>query len=93
MTGVTKQNLHIPEPFLQKHLEELNRVLREITDGRDDITLPEYRGALVRTVARLGWIDGVTADDVGDLPPGVVTAISDTVQNTIAEAQKIPKGF
>ena len=53
---------------------------------------PEYNGDVLRAALGVGLItgDGMTAEDVDDMHPGVVAKIADLIDDALGEAGEIP---
>jgi hypothetical protein len=50
----------------------------------------EVNGAIVRVLARLGWLEGVEETDVPEMKPAVVMFIAAEFSRIVAEAYAIP---
>lgn len=75
--------------ILQRDVEAFYRQLRELR-GDGTMTTTEFAGNVVRAAAAVGFIDGLAAEDVGGLRPGVVNQLSSTVQERLVEASQVP---
>lgn len=80
--------IQFPEPFLQKHLEEFQRVNQQL--GGESKLLAFVRRAAVQAGIKLGWIQGVSAGDVGELSPGAVRWASLEILDFVRRVQEIP---
>ena len=78
----------LPE-FLQRDIEAFYAMLRKLNgDGkRSNI---EYNGNVVRTAAKLGWLDGVEEKDVGGMRPNVVNWLASELSTAVSAAFDIP---
>jgi len=81
--------LKIPDPFLQKHLEEFQINLQDYS-ANIDTPLAVYRGCVVKAAIQSGWIDA-DVNDVSEMLPGEVVDISERIHKAVTEAQEIPK--
>lgn len=79
--------LKIPDPFLQKHLEEFQIAINDYSVGVDT-PLAVYRGCVVKAAISCGWLEDV---DVGEMLPAEVIELSSEIQETVREATNIPK--
>jgi len=78
----------LPE-FLQRDIEAFYATLRKLNgDGKQSHI--EYNGNVVRTAAKLGWLDGVEEKDVGGMPPYVVNWLSSELSTAVTAAFDIP---
>ncbi len=78
--------------------DRLRVVVREFSDGllmmkRRGTVLsgPEENGVTVRTMARLGWLEGCSEEDVDGLKPAYVTELCSEFDAVIDEAYTVPK--
>jgi hypothetical protein len=78
----------LPDPLLQKHVEDLYRGIRKAGGNPMQISAPEYNGAVVRAAIELGWCGGPAP--VAEMKPGAVTWIARQINDVLAEALEIP---
>lgn len=80
----------LPE-LTQGKVESFFKKTRELT-GKEDggLSSPEYVGIVVRAAAFIGWLDGLTPDDVANLSPAATIWLSSQIQRAINEASAIP---
>lgn len=82
--------LKIPDPFLQKHLEEFQIAMQEY--GNDlDSPLAVYRGSVVKAAIQCGWIKEMEIADVGEMTPADVIDISEDIADVVSAVQGLPK--
>jgi len=79
-----------PETLIQRDLERLMRAIRGHGGSEAEITNYEAHGAKARAACELGWIDGLTVDDVDTTHPRVVAWIAQKVNDTIIAAWELP---
>ena len=81
----------IPDPLLQRDIETFYSARAKWTPEREVVTNPERNGAVARAVAEIGWVEGLTPDEVDNCLPAAVTWIADGVMTAVARAFLIPK--
>lgn len=78
----------LPE-FLQRDIEAFYATMRELNGNKKQSHI-EFNGNLVRTAARLGWLEGITEDGVGDLHPYIVNWLQGEISTAVSAAFDIP---
>jgi hypothetical protein len=53
----------LPEPLTQDQLEQYYDKLKADKDKIEDMTMPRFRGWLVKAASELGWLPEVSRDD------------------------------
>ena len=79
----------VPDDLRQRDVEAFFKARREL-QGEGDVSSPEYCGIIARVVARLGWVDGIDEDGVGDMKPGAVIWLSRKAQAEVMASIAIP---
>lgn len=79
-----------PDPVLQRDLEAFFKAHRQRGGGTDSMSSFEQNGASVRAACDVGWINGLTADDVDTTRPPVVTWLAGQVNQLIIAAWDVP---
>lgn len=89
---VTAQGVvfNAPEAVTQRTLERLMATTRKHGGSEADISNFERNGAQARAACELGWIDGLTVDDVDTTHPRVVTWIAQQTNDIIVAAWQLP---
>ena len=79
-----------PEAVTQRTLEQLMRAVRKHGGSEADISNFERNGAQARAACELGWIDGLTVDNVDTMHPRVATWIAQQTNDIIVAAWQLP---
>jgi hypothetical protein len=72
----TKYTVSLPADPRQRDIEQFQAARRKYAPPFEPLTGVEYNGAFVRAAADLGWIEGLTADDVGNMRAAVVAQLA-----------------
>ena len=80
--------VEVPEPLLQRHVEELYKGLRAAKIDPMALSAPEYNAGLVSVAVGLGWC-GIPSPLL-DLRPAVITWITRKINDVLAEALTVP---
>jgi hypothetical protein len=86
----TKYTVSLPADPRQRDIEQFLAARRKfgpVVEARYGI---ETNGEFVRAAADLGWIEGLTADDVGNMRAAVVAQLATPINEWIAEALDLP---
>jgi len=79
----------VPDDLRYRDVEAFFKARREL-GGDESISSPEYCGTIVRAAARLGWIEGVDENGVGELKGGAVIWLSGKIQGEVTGAMAVP---
>ena len=90
LTALKESKIKLEAEQLKVIVNEFMLNLRLTWQKRDFVSSPELAGVYTRTAARLGWLGGISEDDVDTLKPAIVTFISEKVQAAVVESYKIP---
>ena len=94
MTRVENEKLGIVvdiPPITQRILEEYYRLVKDDPARPADHTTAESWAATTRAAIKLGWLNGVKADDIQEWLPAKTRFVAITVGAAILEATEIPK--
>jgi hypothetical protein len=81
--------IELPEPFLQKHLEQYQSEIAKLV-GKGDIANSVYRGDILKAAIRCGWVKGISEVEVSDKHPGIIRWASSEIHFLVVEAQTPP---
>jgi len=81
-------NYELPE-LLQGEMETFEAEYQTFAEARG-IQLSVFSGCVVRTAAKIGWLNGLKEEDVAKMNPGAVLFISNHIAEAIMAAREIP---
>ena len=84
--GIT---VDLPQPLLQKHLENFHRGLFDRSQGEDQ-PMSVIRGNAVRVAVELGWIKGIDVIDISGMHAGKVAWAYSVIAYHLEKAVEIP---
>lgn len=82
-------SVELPE-LRQRDVEAFFRAVRELQGGDLNVSSPELVGVTVRAAARVGLLPGVNEGAIDDMRPAAVMALSQAVNDHLAEALRVP---
>lgn len=84
-------DIEMPE-ILQGQLEEFEVLLQphvaSVNDG--SVQLATFNGAVVRSAAKVGWLPGISEDDVSRMKPNHITFIANEISRALIDAREVP---
>lgn len=86
----TSYKVNVPADPRQRDIETFQAARRKYAPPFEVLTGPEYNGVFVRAAADLGWIKGLTADEVGGMRVPVVAQLAVPINEWISEALDMP---
>lgn len=80
--------IELPEPFLQKDLEEYQNHLMVLTKG--DVSAAVFNGAILKAGILAGFVKGCAVDEVPGIKSYVVRWASRVLHGMVDTANRIP---
>lgn len=81
--------MNIPEPILQKDLEEYQLAIRRLDDwSLEELSEAKYKRLSVEAAMECDWCEEV---DLGEMLPYEVSQMAEEIADAVTEATTVPK--
>lgn len=84
-------DVEMPE-ILQGQLEEFEAIIQPhvalVNEG--NAQLAKFNGAVVRAAVQVGWLPGLSEDDIAKMKPAKVSFLANEVSAALIQAREVP---